>query len=117
MKVRHLVAACTIGIVSLVGTAGIAAAQTTPATPSTPAVAGARKQALCARATARLPQIQTRITNIEQHVTNLQAQLTAAQTKHHEKVAAAIQRRIDAWQKRHDHFVSLTNQITTRCGT
>ena len=109
MKVRHMVAASLIGIVGVVGTAGVASAQATPTAPN--------KQAVCARATARLPKIQVRITKVEQRIATLQARLTTAQSKNQTNRVTLIQDRIDWANTVHDHLEKVTNEITTRCAT
>jgi hypothetical protein len=111
MKTRHLVAGGVIAVLSVVGTAGVAAAQTStnPATPN--------KQALCEKATARLPKVNDRIMTVEQRVTTLQQRLADAQAKHQDDRATFIQQRIDWGQTVHDHLVSIVNQINARCGT
>ena len=114
MKVRDLVAAGVIGMVSLVGTAGIAAAQTTPNSPTPTAH---NKQALCAKATARLLKIQDRIAKIEQRIATLKTRLAGAQAQNQDDRAQLIQQRIDWAQTVHDHLGAIVTQINTRCGT
>ena len=109
MKIRHMVAASVIGIVGILGTAGVASAQTTP-TPHT-------KQAVCARATARLPKIEARVTKIEQRIATLQTRLTTAQSKNQSNRVTLIQSRIDWANTVHDHLEKVMNQINTRCAT
>ena len=109
MKVRHIVAASTIGIVGVLGTAGIASAQTTPGAHN--------KQAVCARATSRLPKIQGRVTKIEQRIATLQTRLATAQSNNQNDRVTLIQNRIDWANTVHDHLGKVINEINTRCAT
>ena len=109
MRVRHVVAASMIAIVGVLGSAGIAAAQTTP-TPN-----GQHKQAVCAKATARLPKIQDRITKIEARIATLQTRLAAAQGKNQSGRVKLIQARIDWANTVHDHLTKVTGEINARC--
>jgi hypothetical protein len=111
MRVRHVVAAGMMGIVGVLGSAGVAAAQTTT-TPTAP-----HKQALCAKATARLPKIQVRITNVEARIAKLQARLADAQGKNQVDRVKLIQARIDWANTVHDHLTKVTSQINVRCAT
>jgi hypothetical protein len=108
MKVRHIVVASTIALVGVLGTAGIATAQTTTSQ-------GSKKAAACAKATARIPQIQARITKVEARVTLLDTRLSNAQGKNHTERAKLIQERIDWNNTLHDHLTKTVDEINTRC--
>jgi hypothetical protein len=111
MKVRHVMAAGVIAIVGVLGSAGIAAAQTTP-TPT-----GQNKQAVCAKATARLPKIQARETKVEARITKLQSRLATAQQNNRAGAVKVIQFRIDWLQKVDQHLKDATSLINSECPT
>jgi hypothetical protein len=98
-----------IAIVGIFGSAGIAAAQTAP-TPT-----GQHQQAVCAKATARLPKIQDRETKVEARIATLQTRLADAQGKNQADRVKFIQARIDWANTLHDHLTKVTNEINTRC--
>jgi len=108
MKFQHVIAASTIVLVGALGTAGVAGAQT--ASPQ-----GARKAAACAKATARVPQIQARIQKVEARIALLQTKLTTAQTNHRAEQAKLLQHRIDANNTLLTHLNTSVSEITTRC--
>jgi hypothetical protein len=114
MKIRHLVAALTLGAVVLVGGAGAAFAQDTATTPSAPSSASVKSK-LCAKATARLPKIQDRETKIEARLTTLNTRLTTAQQKNNADAVKVIQFRIDWLQKVDQHLKDSTNLINSEC--
>jgi uncharacterized protein YlxW (UPF0749 family) len=113
MKLRHALAATTIGVVSVLGSAGIAAAQDT--TTTQPAAAGQHKAAVCAKAEARIPTLQSRVTTLEDRIATLNTKLTQAQGNNHPDRAKAIQSRITWLQTVHDHVTGTITQIQTRC--
>jgi hypothetical protein len=109
MKLRHLLAAGMIGVIGILGTAGAAAAQTT----TTPTPHG--KQAVCAKATGRLPNLQDRITKVEARISSLQTRLTAAQTKHQTHRTKLLQSRIGWANTVHAHLTNVVDAINRRC--
>ena len=92
MKLGHVLAAGTIGIIGIVGSAGVATADTT----STPTHHD--KQAVCAKATSRLPNLQDRITKVDARISSLQTRLTDAQSKKQAYRTKYLQDRIDCGQ-------------------
>jgi hypothetical protein len=109
MKLRHVLAAGTIGVIGILGTAGAAAAQTTT-TPSPH-----DKQAVCAQATGRLPNLQDRITKVEARISSLQTRLTGAQAKHQTNRTKLLQDRIGWANTVHAHLTNVVDAINRRC--
>ena len=109
MKLRHVLAAGTIGVVGILGTAGAATAQTT----TTPTPHG--KQALCAKAIGRLPNLQDRITKVDARISSLETRLTAAQAKHQTNRTKLLQGRIGWADTVHAHLTNVVDAINRRC--
>jgi hypothetical protein len=109
MKLRHVLAAGTIGLVGILGSAGVAVAQTA----TTPTPHG--KQAVCAKATGRLPNLQDRITKVEARISSLQTRLTAAQAAHRTNRAKLLQERIGWADTVHAHLTNVVDAINRRC--
>jgi peptidoglycan hydrolase CwlO-like protein len=109
MKLRHMLAAGTIGIIGIVGSAGVATADTsTTPTPHD-------KQTVCAKATGRLPNLQDRITKVEARISSLQSRLTDAQSEKQAYRTKYLQERIDVANMRHEHLTNVVNRINGRC--
>jgi peptidoglycan hydrolase CwlO-like protein len=109
MKLGPVLAAGTIGIIGIVGSAGVATADTT----STPTHHD--KQAVCAKATSRLPNLQDRITKVDARISSLQTRLTDAQSKKQAYRTKYLQDRIDWANTRHEHLTNVVNRINSRC--
>jgi peptidoglycan hydrolase CwlO-like protein len=109
MKLRHVLAAGTVGIIGILGTAGVAAAQNTT-TPSPH-----DKQALCAKATGRLPNLQDRIAKVDARISTLQTRLTDAQSKNQTNRTRHLQARIGWAHTVHDHLINVVDAINRRC--
>jgi hypothetical protein len=108
MKVRHIVVASTVALAGVLGTAGIATAQTTTSQ-------GSKRAAACAKATARIPQIQARITKVEARGALLATKLSTAQSKNQTERAKVLQERIDWNNTLHDHLTKTVDEINTHC--
>ncbi len=117
MKLRHLGAALAFATVALVGTAGFAAAQDTSSTAPT-AVSNSPasgKAAACAKATARLPQLQARETKVAARINTLNDRLAKAQQGNHQDAVTVIQFRLDWAQKVDQHLKDAAALIMSEC--
>jgi hypothetical protein len=87
----------------------VAAALTT----TTPTPHG--KQAVCAKATVRLPNLQDRIAKVDARISSLQTRLTDARSKNQTNRTRQLQARIGWAHTVHDHLTSVVDAINRRC--
>ena len=117
MKLRQLTVGVVLAAVATVGSVGVAYADTPAPNGSTSVTAPKHHDRdRCEQWQKRLPGLERARDQLEHRIDTLKDAIAKARAHHRDELAAWLETRLDATQKRHDKVVDLINKIHARCG-